>query len=245
MQSHTSILIIGASGGIAQALINHVLANSSDNVVAVSRAGSLPNIDNSRVLQLQCDYSEYQVEQICQQLSQQSHVFSQVYVCNGLLHTPNFMPEKKLTDINEAQLQQYFQANVITPMLWLAQLEQLNLVKQAQICVFSARVGSIGDNRLGGWYGYRGSKSALNMMVKCAAIELKRKHKQWQFVLFHPGTTDTQLSKPFQANVKPDKLFTAEFVAAQLSQIMLDTRADSDITRPVYYLDWQGNDIDW
>lgn len=242
---NTSILVIGAASGIAQALIENLVTNTEYKVVAISRNPLSNEIDNSRVLQLQCDYSELQIEQISQQLAQQAFEFEQVYICNGLLHNEQFMPEKKLTDINTEQLQQYFHANVIIPGLWLAQLASLHLAKQAQICVFSARVASIGDNRLGGWYGYRSSKSALNMMVKSAAIELKRKHKQWQFVLFHPGTTDTELSKPFQANVKPEKLFTADFVAAQLQQVLLDTRAEIDAKQSVYYLDWQGNAIDW
>lgn len=134
-----------------------------------------------------------------------------------------------------------FKANVVTPMLWLQQLPKLNLVKTAQICVFSARVASIEDNRLGGWFSYRGTKSALNMMVKTAAIELKRKHKHWQFLLFHPGTTDTPLSKPFQANVPAEKLFSPDFVAERLMHIFANLTDD----RVIHYLDWQGKHIDW
>ena len=87
-------------------------------------------------------------------------------------------------------------------MIWLQQLTQLfSRTERTSVAVLSARVGSISDNELGGWYAYRSSKSALNMMLKCFAIEVKRRFRNVSVIVFHPGTTDTQLSKPFQANV--------------------------------------------
>jgi NAD(P)-dependent dehydrogenase (short-subunit alcohol dehydrogenase family) len=129
-------------------------------------------------------------------------------------------------------------------MSWIAQLSELRLSKSAQICVLSARVGSISDNRLGGWYGYRSTKAALNMMVKCAGIELKRKHKDWQLVLFHPGTTDTPLSEPFQQNVAAKKLFSAKQTAHYLHQVLQQMRLRQQ-TEAVDYVDWQGKTIPW
>ena len=107
--------------------------------------------------------------------------------------------------------------------------------------LFSARVGSISDNRLGGWYSYRASKAALNMMIKTAAIELARRAKNIKLIAFHPGTTDTPLSKPFQKNVPENKLFSAEFVAKQLLDIVENTPIDQSPS----YLDWQGETINW
>lgn len=246
MDSRRSILVVGASSAIAQALINNLLENSQLHIVCVSQHRPEFSFDNERVLQLQCDYTDLQVQQLALQLKIQQFVFEQVFICNGVLHNDQFMPEKKLSDINTEQLHNYFQANVIVPMLWLAQLESLMLSETAQITVFSARIGSISDNRLGGWYGYRGSKSALNMMVKSAAIELKRKQKNWQFILFHPGTTDTELSKPFQANVKDENLFTPEFVAEQLLMILTLHKEEAKTGQnPVNYVDWQGKAIEW
>lgn len=246
IDNRRSVLVIGASSAIAQALIDNLLKNSQLHIVCVSQHRPEFSFDNERVLQLQCDYTDLQVQQLALQLKIQRFSFEQVFVCNGLLHNDRFMPEKKLSDVNTKQLHDYFQANVIVPMLWLAQLESMQLTETAQVTVFSARVGSISDNRLGGWYGYRGSKSALNMMVKSAAIELKRKQKNWQFILFHPGTTDTGLSKPFQANVADEKLFTPEFVAEQLLMLLTLYKEEAKTGHSsVKYMDWQGQSIEW
>ena len=97
-----------------------------------------------------------------------------------------------------------FEANTFTPMRVLAALSPLLKRSTApRIAVLSARVGSIGDNQLGGWYSYRGSKAALNMMLKCAALELRRLNPAGKLIAYHPGTVDTPLSKPFQGNVDP------------------------------------------
>ena len=110
-----------------------------------------------------------------------------------------------------------------------------------KIIVFSARVGSISENRLGGWYSYRASKAALNMMIKTDAIELARRNKNIKLIAFHPGTTDTPLSKPFQNNVPANKLFTCEFVAKQLLSIVDECELDQSAS----FLDWQGESINW
>ena len=107
--------------------------------------------------------------------------------------------------------------------------------------MFSARVGSIEDNRLGGWYSYRASKAALNMMLKSTAIEFARRSKNIKLIAFHPGTTDTTLSEPFQKNVPVGKLFQPSFVAQQLLSILEDVSVDGRAS----FLDWKGNDIDW
>jgi NAD(P)-dependent dehydrogenase (short-subunit alcohol dehydrogenase family) len=128
------------------------------------------------------------------------------------------------------------------PALWLKSL--LKVLKGSQDCIvaaLSARVGSIGDNHLGGWYAYRASKSALNMILKTAAIEYGRRAKNVKLIAFHPGTTDTELSKPFQAAVPKEKLFTPSFVAERLAMIMDEAVVDGELS----YLDWKGQAIDW
>ena len=107
--------------------------------------------------------------------------------------------------------------------------------------MLSARVGSIGDNHLGGWYAYRASKAALNMLLKTAAIEYSRRSANVKLLSFHPGTTDTPLSKPFQSSVAADKLFTPDFVAAQLIALM----TAADIDGQLAFIDWNGQSIDW
>ena len=105
----------------------------------------------------------------------------------------------------------------------------------------SARVGSINDNRMGGWYSYRASKSALNMLLKTAAIEYARRAKNVKLIAFHPGTTDTALSKPYQKNVAKGKLFKPDFVARQLLSLVAKTPVDGTLS----FLDWDHQAVDW
>ncbi|HBO11481.1 MAG TPA: short-chain dehydrogenase, partial [Halieaceae bacterium] len=111
----------------------------------------------------------------------------------------------------------------------------------AAVAVLSARVGSIGDNRLGGWYGYRASKAALNMLLRSAAVELGRRAPSVALLAFHPGTTDTALSKPFQARVPADKLFPPARVADALLARMDAARADGEL----HFVDYAGEPIPW
>lgn len=173
---------------------------------------------------------------------QQGRCFRYICIATGILHTETIKPEKRLEDITPDSMAAVLNTNTILPLMWLQQL--LPLLKGAApvtIAVLSARVGSIGDNRLGGWYSYRASKAALNMALQCTAIELARRARQCKLIAFHPGTTDTGLSKPFQANVPADKLFAPDFVANQLLPIMQDARADGELS----FLDWQGKTVEW
>ena len=110
-----------------------------------------------------------------------------------------------------------------------------------RIAVLSARVGSLSDNRLGGWYSYRASKAALNMMLKNAAIEAQRINRRAKFVAYHPGTVDSPLSQPFQRSVPKEKLFTPEFTASQLTEVLNTAVADGELS----YVDWAGETIAW
>lgn len=111
----------------------------------------------------------------------------------------------------------------------------------AHLVFLSARVGSIADNHLGGWYGYRASKAALNMMLKSAHIEYNRRAKNICLVSYHPGTVATQLSESFRANVPEGKLFSPEFAIAKL---LIHTQALTSENGP-HYIDWQGKTIPW
>ena len=116
----------------------------------------------------------------------------------GVLHGPGFMPEKKLGDLNYAQLEATLRANTLGPALVLRHFVPLLDRQRGVLALLSAKVGSIGDNRLGGWYSYRASKAALNMLVKTAAIEVARSHPQAVLISLHPGTVNTALSQPFR-----------------------------------------------
>lgn len=147
----------------------------------------------------------------------------------GVLHGSDFAPERRLPDINIESMQRVFAINTIGAAALLKYAYPL-FSRNAALCIamLSARVGSISDNRLGGWYSYRASKAALNQLIKTAAIELRRYNKDSICIGLHPGTVDTALSKPFQSNVQKQSLFTPDDSAARLWEIIQQSEpADS------------------
>jgi NAD(P)-dependent dehydrogenase (short-subunit alcohol dehydrogenase family) len=177
-----------------------------------------------------------------QGLKERGIVLSKVICTTGVLHVSGdkiLKPEKRLEDINAMQLAEYFRVNTMVPALWLKHLIKVIDKAGATIIFFSARVGSISENGLGGWYGYRASKAALNMIVKTASIEYRRRAPNTILGCYHPGTVDTGLSKPFQANVKPGKLFTPQFTVSQL----LSHIQHFNVEASPYYFDWDGKSI--
>jgi NAD(P)-dependent dehydrogenase (short-subunit alcohol dehydrogenase family) len=140
-----------------------------------------------------------------------------VFVTTGMLHDATQRPERSMRELDVDKLARSFLINTIAPALVARHvLPRLPRDRRAVFAVLGARVGSIGDNRTGGWHGYRASKAALVMLVKTLSIELKRTHPQAICVALHPGTVDTAMSKPFQGNVAPEKLFTPDFSAERL-----------------------------
>ena len=239
-------IIVGASSGIAKALALQLVEEPTTQLVIVSRDISFYQTEkfaSSLLISIE-DYSESNITAVASEvvaLNLQASIGA-IFICHGLLHTDKSFPEKKLADFSVDSFNEIVAANTVTPMLWLKHFTGVIANKQAcRIVVFSARVGSISDNRLGGWYCYRASKAALNMMLKTATIELARSKKGVKLISFHPGTTDTPLSKPFQKNVPKGKLFTTDFVATQLLSIVDNAELDNDLS----YLDWQGRSIDW
>ena len=142
-------------------------------------------------------------------------------VATGMLHDGGRGPERALRDLDPAALARLFAVNTIGPALVLKHFAPLLARdRPAVFALLSARVGSIADNRTGGWYGYRASKAALNMIVRSAAIELARSRPQSFCVGLHPGTVDTGLSRPFQARVPAARLFTPEIAARHLLEVI-------------------------
>ena len=145
-----------------------------------------------------------------------------VLVATGILHSDSgIQPEKRLRDIDAAAMAEVMRINAIGPALVAKHF--LPLMRREAKSVFaaiSARVGSIGDNRLGGWASYRASKAALNMLLRTFAIEHARTHPEGICVALHPGTVDTALSRPFQARVPQGKLFTPGDAAERLLTVL-------------------------
>ncbi len=206
--------VIGASGGIGAALVEALTARGMD-VHAFSRTGTIP-------LDVTDEAS------IAAAAATLPHPPALVICATGVLHDGVTMPERSLKELDATRLARMFAVNTIGPALVLKHFAPLlPRDRSSAIAVLSARVGSIGDNRTGGWYGYRASKAALNMMVRCAAIELSRSRPQAVCVGLHPGTVATSLSGPFQSRVAPGRLFTPADSAGKLLAV-LDGLGPSD-----------------
>ncbi|HST44099.1 MAG TPA: SDR family NAD(P)-dependent oxidoreductase [Luteimonas sp.] len=160
----------------------------------------------------------------------------------GVLHDDGLRPEKSLAAVTRAALERSFALNAFSPILLAQALHPL--LPRAQPATFaslSARVGSIGDNRSGGWYAYRAAKAAQNQLLHTWAIELRRTHPRATCLLLHPGTVDTALSAPFQAGLPPGRLFAPDAAAAALlAVIAARTPADSG-----GFFAWDGTPIAW
>ena len=163
--------------------------------------------------------------------------------CAGVLHTDDGLaPERRLADVDPEALARSFRVNALGPLLVAKHFASLLPTKRrAVFASISARVGSIGDNRLGGWYAYRGAKAAQNMYTRTLSIELARRHRGLICVALHPGTTDTDLSRPFQKNVPEGKLFSVARTVRYLLGV-IDGLGPSD--NGGFYA-WDGKPIPW
>jgi NAD(P)-dependent dehydrogenase (short-subunit alcohol dehydrogenase family) len=241
----TTTLIVGANSEIAKAIATQVIDNQENKLIVISRDCSFYKDDNFANAE-KITIDSYQEQDIANAIStiraKNSTVISQVFICHGVLHNARYQPEKRLEDFTHNMFVETLTANTITPMLWLKHLTPVLTGKQhCKVVIFTARVGSISDNKLGGWYSYRASKAAMNMLITSAAVELARRAKNIKLISFHPGTTDSPLSKPFQKNVPEEKLFSSQFVATQLLNIVESCAIDGQAS----YLDWQGKTIEW
>ncbi|MDY7025756.1 MAG: SDR family NAD(P)-dependent oxidoreductase [Pseudomonadota bacterium] len=222
------VLIVGL-GGIGQALLKQALADpQTQQVVGLSRREIRLELDGlepeqanaSRLKLLQVGYQ--QPESYLPSLKPLAP-FTHVWITLGMLQdkAQGIRPEKRFKSLDIEVALAVTQTNCFLPMWILQQLLPLiDTQGRAKIAILSARVGSISDNRLGGWYSYRASKAALNMMIKTLSIELKRGSPELTLLGLHPGTVETDLSAPFRGNVPEHKLFTAPFAAEKLWQVM-------------------------
>ncbi len=185
---HYRALVIGASGAIGSAFVQQLQADPRCAQVRALCRSSTPRIDFD---------DEASVAQAARALAGEGP-FHLVIHAAGLLHGTHGLPEKRLAQLNYAQLEHTFRTNTFGPALVLAHFAPLLDRQRSVLAVLSAKVGSIGDNRLGGWYSYRASKAALNMLLKTAAIEVRRSNPAAVLVALHPGTVDSALSAPFR-----------------------------------------------
>ena len=198
------VVVIGASGGIGQALVARAGAAGFE-VTALSRPDIRVDDEAS----------------FAEAAARTGDGLTRVIVASGLLHRDGRGPEKDWRQIDPDWMLEMFRANAVLPALAAKHfLPRLARDRPALFAVLTARVGSIGDNRLGGWHSYRASKAAANQLVKTLAVELARKAPLAAIVALHPGTVDTRLSAPFQRNVAPGQMVAPAEAAARLWAVM-------------------------
>lgn len=171
-------------------------------------------------------------------LEAQEGPFDLMFVASGILAPPGTGPEKSLDQIDAAAMVHVMAVNAIGPALILRHAPRLlPIQRNAVVAVLTARVGSIADNNLGGWYSYRASKAAANQVVKTAAIEIGRKRKHAIVVALHPGTVETAFTKDFQNHAKVSSDEAAQNLLSVIERL---TPADTG-----GFFDWRGEKVPW
>ncbi|SET37789.1 SDR family NAD(P)-dependent oxidoreductase [Thorsellia anophelis] len=204
------IVIIGSNGAIGKAFVSY-FAKYMPSITLYALARKLPTAPIEGVQYHALDYLD---EQQIKSVAESIHLLGSidlVIVATGMLHDGKTKPEKSLNEITSSNLVKLFEVNTIIPTLMAKYfVPKLSRENKSVFAVLSARVGSIVDNRKGGWYAYRASKSALNMIIKCTAIESNRTHKHSIVIGLHPGTVTSELSEPFVKNINQANLFSPE-----------------------------------
>ena len=239
-----NIIIIGANQGIGQGLVNILSKQADTNLIVTSRKYGNKLLFSDNLWKIKCDIcSEESIKNFQQQVKRQFQSIDVLINCAGILHAHDFNPEKTLSNINSTQLLSNYQTNAMGHLILLKNMEKLLSESNNPIAIsISARIGSIKDNQLGGWYSYRMSKAALNMGFKTLEIEWKRKYPHIKLLLIHPGTTDTELSKPFQKSLKAGMLQTVE----QTSECIINqvnNKLNGQL-KPLF-VDFKGLPIEW
>lgn len=234
-------VVVGSSGGIGAAMVDALVESDQvSRIHALSRTGR--SHPSTKVANLTFDFTDEDSLIAAAQALQEVKPFDIIIVATGLLQGDGISPEKNLRALSHNGFAKSFEINTIGPAMTAKYfVPLLRRDEKAVFAALSARVGSISDNRLGGWYAYRASKAALNMVLKTLAIEIGRRFKNQIIIGLHPGTVDTDLSKPFQGNVPEGKLFTPEFSAENLLKVVDGLSADDSGN----LFDWAGKQVDF
>jgi NAD(P)-dependent dehydrogenase (short-subunit alcohol dehydrogenase family) len=217
-------LIIGSSGGIGSAVTQH-LRQQGAHVTTLSRSRDGLDITDET--------------SVADRLGALEAAYDLIFVATGALEGAGRTPEKTLRTVSPMALMDQFRVNALGPMMVLKHAKRL-LPRQspATFAALSARVGSIGDNQLGGWYSYRAAKAALNQLIHTSAIELARTHPQLACVALHPGTVQTQFTKDYQARhaTVPPPVAAANLISVIEGLTPADTGG---------FFDWAGKPVPW
>lgn len=234
-----NVLIVGGSGGIGGALAEALCQREAIASVTATYHRNPAQFVHDKLQWQPLDVSE---EAAIEALFADLPALDYIINAAGFLHTTDAQPEKTITRFDPQLFMRSMQINAL-PTLLLAKYARplLKNSRRSVFAVVSARVGSIEENRLGGWYSYRSSKAALNMALKSLSIEWQRSLPNCAVAALHPGTTDTALSSPFQANVAAEKLFSPAQTAEYLLTV-IDTLQPAESGR---FWSWDGSELPW
>lgn len=232
------VMVAGAGGGIGLALVNALAARADVEQVYALHRHPVSSID-PRVTWLEADLRDPQ--SLHAAMDRVAGPLCGLIIATGVLHGPDALPEKSLDELDPQRLLDLYAINAVGPLMLLqAARDRLLEGKAACVCFLSAQVGSIGDNRSGGWYGYRMAKAALNMAVKCASIELGRASNPPIVVAVHPGTTRTALSSRFVRRRK-QPVSTPQVAASRLIALLENLKPAQSGT----FLNYDGSRLPW
>ena len=229
-------LVVGA-GGIGRQIAEDLA--SKENNLEVILCGRKNVFKNFWELDIE---NENSLKDFKDKLSKSKLNLRLVLNATGRLHSEKLHPEKRLQHINKENLIESFSINAFAPILLAKTIEEfINKELEFNFASISARVGSITDNKTGGWYAYRAAKSAQNQLFKSLSIEWARKYPKAIITLLHPGTVNTNLSKPFHKFVPKDKLFSPQ----KTSSYLIDILQNQKPTDSGKFIAWDGNEIPW
>ena len=234
------VAVIGSSGAIGDAISKRLLDDDSiETIFKFSRSQRAE--DNQKEKNFFIDIEDENSIKKSTENIPDDVKFDMVFVATGILHNDDdIFPEKSIKDINADKLKRVLLINTIGPTLVGKYfIPYLNSKNKSIFAFLSARVGSISENKLGGWYSYRSSKTALNQIIKNFSIEIKRTNPNAIFVGLQPGTVSSFLSKPFEKNVKSENLFTPDFSASKLLEV-IDNLESKDTGKLIA---WNGEEI--
>ncbi len=237
-----TVLIAGAGSTIGLAIHRELMQRWPDTCIMTLSRSSARELQLTESTHLKVDltspHSQDSIESFLETHQRPHWVFN----CCGVLHTDRIKPEKSLKQLAAANVEYSMNVNVLTHVHLCQALERFldRRLSFSMICL-SAMVGSIGDNRSGGWYSYRMSKAALNMFVKTLSIEWARRFPQSAVVAVHPGTTDSRLSAPFQSGLPANRLFSSDTTAARMIDIMHSLKPD--LTGSFFH--WDNTTLPW
>jgi NAD(P)-dependent dehydrogenase (short-subunit alcohol dehydrogenase family) len=220
LNNNLNVAVIGSGGALGTEFVRQLaLSNKVKSIYAFSSKNTnfADQKISSHLLNIE---NEAEIENAAKIASKEASI-DMVIIAIGMLHNEELKPEKALRDLKAEKFHKIFSINTIAPAIIAKYfLPKLTKDNNSIFAALSARVGSISDNSLGGWYAYRASKAALNMLLKNSAIEIKRTNKKAIILALHPGTVDSNLSKPFQGAVPEGKLFSPQYAVEKLLSVI-------------------------